>query len=109
MGMEELKPGWKLDALIAEKVMGLTDADAIGSYETWQPEHHVTLIFKPYSTDIAAAWEVVEKFIHEDPDTSIDIWFIGHWHVSINGSMAHGSSTAHAICLAALRAFSALN
>lgn len=69
MNIDEMKAGRELDALVAEKVMGWTDARVgirsqrrfhreelptpvdVGPDEEWSP-----------STDIAAAWEVVAKF-----------------------------------------------
>lgn len=53
-----MKPGRELDALIAEKVMRITKS---GNTDP-----------KPYSTDIAAAWEVVEKLKWE------------YWHVQLH-------------------------
>src|SRR5207245_4506773 len=46
----KIEAGRELDRLIAEKVMGLTPGEPI----------------PPYSTDIAAAWTVVETMIHKD-------------------------------------------
>ncbi len=46
----KIEAGHELDRLIAETVMGLNPREPI----------------PPYSTDIAAAWTVVEKMIHED-------------------------------------------
>ncbi len=77
--MSELEAGRELDALVAEKVMGLclhewpviTDDDwnwevrcpkcnttKYGGHSDLMPIEGYT---EPYSTDIAAAWEVVEK------------------------------------------------
>ena len=46
----KIEAGRELDRLIAETVMGLTPGEPI----------------PPYSTDIAAAWTVVETMIHKD-------------------------------------------
>jgi hypothetical protein len=47
-----MKPGKELDLLVAEKVMGF-----VGDYH---PD--VVPVYPPqYSTDIAAAWQIVEK------------------------------------------------
>lgn len=60
--MSDLPAGRELDALVAEKVMGwrrLPDTPEWGV-----PPDYTTggaLGWRPYSTDIAAAWEVVEK------------------------------------------------
>jgi hypothetical protein len=60
--------GREMDALVAEKVFGRKTAwfsgpggpvitgGTMAKVSTWTP-------IKPYSTDIAAAWEVVEKMI----------------------------------------------
>jgi len=91
-----MKPGRELDTLVAEKVMGLNH-DKLDGYPAY------------YSTDIAAAWEVVEKLI---PDCFLTLQWIEGWEVShfepgpYGGHMhlAHGDSAPHAICLAALKA-----
>ena len=84
-----MKPGRDLDALIAEKVMGS---------ENNCPH---------YSTDITAAWEVVEKFHKIDVSHTFDGWFCSidtSDEYGQNGTWSHaqGQSAPHAICLAAL-------
>lgn len=125
-----MKPGRELDALIAEKVMGWTFNHCFEqcSNKAFQrcnycletttemdPLDPKCLGYKPYSTDISAAWEVVEKFkwirlMHGHS---------GYWSVLIR--IYSGSSLLekkeviiseidrcktfpHAICLAALKA-----
>ena len=112
-----MKPGRELDALVAEKVMGLTvcrneacegcDSDMWmldGTIWSRDPLTH-------YSTDISAAWEVVEKVRSEGQ--RIDLWDgPSGWRVRFaTESRAHrppvpcaSESVAHAICLAALKA-----
>lgn len=52
----------KIDALIAEHVMGLNISKETGPYTYVDHRHNGTQWDIPhYSTDIAAAWEVVEK------------------------------------------------
>lgn len=66
---EELEAGRALDALIAERVMGLafandakTFVEIPGTAEEIAGGHLVQCAFlPPYSTDIAAAWTVVER------------------------------------------------
>ena len=101
-----MKAGSELDALIAEKVMGYRRAKS-GGNGIWIDKHG----FEPnhnsyYSTDIRAAWEVVEK--------------IGS--ISIAGPISNGDficclapgkavarkTVPHAICIAALAAVNAL-
>jgi len=104
--MEEMKPGRELDALVAEKVMG------------WAPEypggwlhpprnhpnrkkyldHDGCSVLQPYSTDIAAAWEVVEKI-----EYNLELIEDEEWIASFFGVRAFGKSAPHAICLAALK------
>lgn len=115
-----MKPGRELDALVAEKVMGLSYYPVwTNSYGQHVPhavfdkgvkQNVVTCGYlKPYSTDIAAAWEVVEKFnglyigeSESDPGR--------HWWQFVDSNEqdsyigAEGKTAPHAICLAALKA-----
>lgn len=75
-GIMPMKPGRKLDALIAEKVMGWTDVDTnpddgpmmangkrgmgLPPYKG-PPKNRVYESFPSYSTDMGDAWRVVEK------------------------------------------------
>lgn len=126
-----MKPGRELDALVATKVMGwdcdvrwmeITDynpktrighaIDAAGVEKGGVCDERSTVRPVPhYSTDIAAAWQVVDKFEaatldrskqrpsgkHEDY-FSCQFWEGGNW------IEAEGESIEHAICLAALEA-----
>ncbi len=146
-----MKPGRELDAIVAEKVFGCkvlrandeglsqseyerrrrwekercgcagslhNDSDDEGCYE-W---------LKEYSTDIAAAFEVVEKMrdpgSHRDcfslysPTDTVKDWFAcfdrkwhGHSLESVGPDayleLESGESAPHAICLAALKAVGA--
>lgn len=103
-----MKPGHALDALVAERVLKLRASEAIGMWSF--PDRPPTLIWEPYSTDIRAAWEVLEKtnllaynqlFVGSD----------GKWRVANYESYLYqpdryeGCDTAaHAICRAALKA-----
>lgn len=119
-----MEPGRELDLLVAEKVMGYKIAevkgDAVVSSKISAGSNDNPWLnkeLKPYSTDIAAAWEVVEKMKKEFIQTEIIIWQTGHKaRISkfagtslnvialINHVEAEGESAAHAICLAALKA-----
>ena len=113
-----MKAGRELDALIAEKVMGLTRhdesyvAEGVGKVLrfVWRDGCGTCVysgdMFLPhYSTDIAAAWEVVEK---------ADLWSLygsigdGPYRACIQFGDREGLMTADtaplAICLAALKA-----
>jgi hypothetical protein len=117
-----MNPGRELDALIAMEVMGFNPEDftytkeelekmqVVGSVVTIKPK------LKPYSTDITAAWEVVEKI--KDAVKGCDGVFKIQWNDDnkwvvywdhedlINCADIQGESlmAPHAICLAALKA-----
>jgi len=132
MRVEDMEPGRELDALVAERVMGLVPcqnechkSDDPNDRALW-PCHA-----KPdsprrggetacYSTDIAAAWEVVEAMRHwptpyhvtiEDDGTpepglwSVNIqgegWTRGNWY---SAGHAEKPTVPHAACIAALLA-----
>ena len=112
-----MKPGRELDALIAEKVMGWIVNRL--SEQTMPPVLRGPGTFSavdlhPYSTDIAAAWEVMEKLIKIakkiDKMSLPSIYCLSakHYRVSIDleDRYIEGSANTvpHAICLAALKA-----
>lgn len=101
-----MNPGRELDREVAEKVM------RVG------PDHIKDGLYKhkPYSTDIAAAFEVL-KAVHKKLEGWL-YWELGgnvcRWYDSAQSGAegnpvywANGESTAHAICLAALKAVGA--
>lgn len=118
MNINELKPGRELDALVAEKVMGwariiMADQAWADVSNNWHSDYMGTVggkrtVIPLFSTDIAAAWEVVEKF------DDYGVWRhegqakhhaefkreFGKW----KRWAAEGESASHAICLAALKA-----
>lgn len=129
-----MKPSRELDALVAEKVMGWYYIDHPYPENLWVEPGKRTTFFPPhfkwsmeeekkmpgisngiscpdYSTDIQAAWQVVEK-LKENKDhlTKITIGTIlSSWLVAVEVDdkgyfMAHEHSAPHAICLAALKA-----
>lgn len=114
------EPGRELDALVAEKVMGNTLAPGPGAMGIVVNITELKRI-PPYSTDIAAAWEVVEKIgegftlgrsWEKWVCTSVpgDMWgcYIdepGRYEMLNDGDYFEWADTApHAICLAALKA-----
>ena len=110
-----MKPGRELDARVAEKVMGWkTNWLKTDWWEEINPNthHHKGLVkdFKP-STDISAAWEVVEKMF-ERGGCEIGCYGSksgGKWFevivITMNGEVKVTAHTAHeAICKAALLA-----
>ena len=113
----ELKAGRKLDALVAEHVMGwdrrvtpnikpliveyFHDGKPMHYERTWTP-----------STDIAAAWEVVESdYWSEDwgivkvdsAEPLYQVWDLPGWELE-TGLISQAYSAPLAICLAALKA-----
>lgn len=114
--MTHHKPGRELDILIAEKVMGLVlSPDKKYYYEDGiMAVNRINPLLPHYSTDIAAAWLVVEKL-------SRDFLFSIHggaddWEAEFNKNdgrflisadtigMARAATAPLAICLAALEA-----
>lgn len=105
-----MKPSRELDALVAKKVMGIKNADY---------DHDGTDVPKPYSSDIAAAWQVVEKLHTQNWSVHLDCSeYLGEdcggcdirveCKVGARGRFYADASTApHAICLAALKAVEA--
>jgi len=58
---DEMEAGRDLDALIATKVMGWQSAYGFFRWEQTPPSGGEPRAVPRYSTDIAAAWQVVEK------------------------------------------------
>lgn len=118
-----MNPGRDLDELVAQEVMNLAEIrrqrPSYGNGGSGPLENELVYgIKKPgvgfdtvvphYSTSIAAAWEVVEKLKHLEPEIE---WSDEHqcWHMTLwkgaNQGMMPGSASApHAICRAALKA-----
>lgn len=124
-----MKPGRELDALVAEKVMGckvycvdpnysykdppkMWRCDCPGPNSAGERPHADDYSFdgeiKSYSTDIAAAWQVVEHLksgygwnvTASGGGYKVILWRGGGGACQITG----GETAAHAICLAALKA-----
>ena len=131
-----MKAGRELDALVAEKVMGI-ELCHHELHETrptckychlnkgfWQPKWGRIEPPRHYSTDIAAAWEIVERLCNWDvddnmlvlkgqgPDLEKKKWPNGEaaewWEAEIGGTwgkvVSKAETAPHAICLAALKA-----
>lgn len=104
---KQMPPGRELDALIAEKVMGAKhNAGGMFVYSNAKGELEIDPL--AYSTDIAHAWEVVEKLnLLEENQMWHDknLYKIGVQDMYTGQeSVCSSSSAAHAICLAALKA-----
>jgi hypothetical protein len=123
MNYDEMPAGREMDALVAEKVMGyrwlkvngikaLFPPDLKPSDVDWFPEDDpLDLVRWPYSTDIAAAWEVVEH----NHDVSVEHRAMSStpWAVTFQRHMDGTEFTGFAdtaplaICRAALKAVGA--
>ena len=121
-----MKPGRELDALAAEKVMGWrkkTFPGGGGGFTAWVDENEKVMklisnstmsetcyrcdYFRP-STDIAAAWEVVEKMSEQWPQYQLakieDGWSVMWGFDGYGWPEATGKTAPEAICKAALLA-----
>lgn len=89
-----MKPGRELDLLVAEKIFGWSPSQVYDKHS-----------YLSYSTDISAAWEVVEK-VKSEYSVTIDtcLEHEGKWLCTFAYHQVEGDSAPHAICLAALKA-----
>jgi len=102
------------DALVAERVMGLSKSDArqaglncptCGYDGQWSSGANWRTLVPQYSTDIATAWQVVEK-LKEKYEFQL-LLDHGQWSFSVfrgDKFTVYGSTVPEVICLAALRA-----
>jgi predicted restriction endonuclease len=92
-----MEPGWELDALVDDVVMGMETYDHTGK--------KVPYYEKRYSTDISVAWEVVDHLKHYHFEL---VRHEGIWTAAFDDgkkSYYHRSNTeSEAICKAALLA-----
>lgn len=112
---EELNPGRDLDALVAEKVMGWMTrgtGESISDPAEWVMPNGLRGREAPpfYSTDISAAWQVVEKMNRDgwcfrvasaSPDNN---YYEGYFVKGDKVSQVWLDTAPHAICVAALKA-----
>jgi len=120
--IDAMEAGREMDALVAELVMGWF-CDRRGVYHSspsddslfgvlWSNDGEECDLFEP-STDIAAAWQVVEKLLSKDYEVHIEVdkddCAVTIWHDPDNSSYwieiagADSKSTPLAICRAALK------
>lgn len=122
-----LTAGRELDALVAEKVMGVprreirikgeTNTHPVWTESRWfqdgQQDRYQMEAFggpKPYSTDVAAAWALAQHFDSFYLLKVADRYTCRISDFDMTWSRAHTSETAPlAICLAALKAVSVLS
>jgi hypothetical protein len=97
------QPGRELDALVAEKAMGMLTQVSGDRYKYYwmRPSEDVHWDTLPrYSTDIATAWALVEKF-----RLAVTPWSTQGWIATVEpgeGWICPADTAPHAICLAAL-------
>ena len=118
--MNEHEAGRELDALVAERVMGWTRV--VRARETlWQSPKAgtwpiVASRLPHYSTDIAAAWQVVERMradgwvceVFGSDTANAEGYSVTLWRPDTSGSSVTQNATAPlAICRAALAAIDA--
>jgi hypothetical protein len=113
---KDLNPGRELDALVAEKVMGRRFTRHLCEPGT-PPHEWVDSDVPEYSTDIAAAWGVVEKL--REHFAGVEVMALTKTNANPNyfeaklwantwvHSFAEAPTAPHAICLAALKAVGA--
>lgn len=114
--MSDLKPGREMDALVAQHVMGWTLSHRGNCWNKNGKNAYSVLMWNP-STDIKAAWEVVEKLSklsfqlkssrnhRQDKDAYTHSARFGFNAEKLDRNyMADGVTAPHAICLAALKA-----
>lgn len=119
----------KIAALVAEQVMGhIVKSDGSSLLYEFSDKHDDFILLRPYPTDIAAAWEVVEKICpnanggsrpagqfyvpefslttHTNKVDGSIFWSCSFYHRFTDGITHHGTgdSAAEAICSAALKA-----
>jgi len=88
-----------MDALVAEKVWGLEGDYLLTFEESWEEDG-----ICHYSTDIAAAWEVVDCMATQNWNWMLQPGYATFAKADDPGGSAFGCSVQHAICLAALKA-----
>lgn len=111
MRIDEMQAGRKMDKAVSQYVFGNTEfvcRNCEDDYHVVDRQDLTAYIPVPnYSTDIAAAWEVLNKFTHKKPCINYlnDLWNPVGWHCHIDGHHAEGCDTAPlAICRCALMA-----
>lgn len=109
-----MKAGRELDALVAEKVMGwvwIKEINSPRAPELLPPNGHSPVMaddpIPRFSTDIAAAWSVIEKLSGPDEYATYQITnagAAGDVFVCVGKGEAFAETLPLAICLAAIHA-----
>jgi hypothetical protein len=104
-----MSPGRELDALVAEKVMGVS-TEIVERGLSYEESKCITVRacssrFLPhYSTNIAAAWEVVSEMADKGYLYALSPGVCNFCLLGTNTWTRGEGSAPHAICLAALKA-----
>ena len=105
MDIDKMEAGPEMDALVAERVMGWTAERKPGLPHLWLPPGHFISGWSP-STDISAAWQVVEKMLEKHEAFHLEYipdkqWYAMFWFATYFTS---ADTAPLAICRAALKA-----
>ncbi len=111
-----MNPGRELDALVDEKVMhegpcaredygignGFRRCEC-GAVGRWNEDF---VHYRPYSTNISAAWQIVEKLKAQDPALFFQLAnsINRKWECQCGDGWSESDTAPRAICLAALKA-----
>lgn len=117
-----MNPGRELDVLVAGKVMGWTEIKKVelnggtgfqylgvkpGEVPSKYTGYKPTYSIPPYSTEIASAWEIMEKLKEFEPELSWSdeqhCWCVYLNKKPMDGSWPISEKASHIICLAALK------
>lgn len=116
--VDAMEAGRELDVLIAERVMGKKVVDIEGESYALPPEIETAYPVKAYSTDIEAAWQIVE-YMKSQHDMVFALMnrhegrgAIKDWRADFypfisdrnRSGYAYGETAPEAICRAALKA-----
>lgn len=102
-------PGRDLDAFVQRAIFDSETTFAkspIGRFDWFYKIGEAFVVVPPYSTNIAAAWTVVEKLkdTHYNFQIENDQGELNAWLVQFGAAHSESDSAPHAICLAALKA-----
>jgi len=109
--IDKMEAGHELDALVAERVMGHRYSGGVTSWcredgKLVQPDGGLP----PYSTDISAAWEVVERLRKDwairigSSDLIGNGWGVRMWSTYVPGPAVDAATAPLAISRCALKA-----
>lgn len=100
MAIETLPAGRELDAIVAEKVMGWCRGSEASSGE-WQRHDGMLAELPKFSTDIAAAWQVVEKLRPDDIFLTISALPDGDYECAAQNEIGETLKLADSACVKA--------